>query len=161
VTEPWAVVAGIAASVSGVAALCGLGYAGRQVRRARIVADLQALQNFFDAANERERALFDAGSDAGEQTFAFNEFMNFLEIYSTAHNHNLFGEGSEELVRHKLEDAYIELDQAKAWHPKIQKAIDRSTTFIELTKFVKLHKKEILARADERTRLLAEDGHSS
>lgn len=145
---------------SGVAATCGLVFSGMQVRRARIVADLQALQHFFDAANDRERALSDASADATKLTHAFNEFMNFLEIYSSAHNKKLFGKGSGELVRHKLEDGYIELNQAKAWHPTIQKAIDRSTTFIELTKFVKVHRNEIEERAAERARIMKEDANA-
>jgi hypothetical protein len=80
--------------------------------------------------------------------------LDFLEVYASAHNKKLFGRGSEEMVRHKLEDSYLELEAAESWHGVIERAIDRSTTFAELTKFISIHKKEIEQRRAERKRLM-------
>jgi hypothetical protein len=55
----------------------------------------------------------------------------------------------------KLEDCYIELDSDPHCHPLIEKATDRSQTFIELTAFVRRNRKEIDTRAAERARLSA------
>ena len=144
---------GVAQVVSSTAAACGLILTAWQMLRTRRVADLQALQKFFESANEHEAALGHSGDDAQTQTHAFNEFLNFLEVYASAHNNKLFGKGSEAMVRHKLEDCYIELDAAPAWHPLIAAALDRSTTFGELGTFIGRHRKEIEARKLERSAL--------
>jgi hypothetical protein len=115
-------------------------------------ADLQALQKFFEGVIEREGTLYDASEDARTQKRAFQELLTFLEVHACAHNRNLFGSGSEEMVRHKLEDSVIELEAAEAWHSLIEEALDRSTTLIELRKFIGLHKAEISERRAERAR---------
>jgi hypothetical protein len=140
--------------VSSAAAAVGLLLTSWQMVRTRRVADLQALQKFFESADARETALANAENDARTQAHSFNEFLNFLEVYASAHNMGLFGAGSEEMVRHKLEDCYIELDAATEWHPQIAAALDRSTTFAELIKFIRYHGREIDARKAERARLV-------
>jgi hypothetical protein len=120
------------------------------MRRARMVADLQSLQKFFEGAFEREAALANAPDDAAQQRHVFNVLLDFLEVYASAHNKKLFGRGSEEMVRHKLEDSVLELEAAVEWHPLIQAALDRSTTFIELRKFMEKHRVEIARRRTER-----------
>jgi hypothetical protein len=114
---------GIAQFVSSAVAACGLVLTGWRMRRTRRVADLQALQIFFESANEHEMALARSGDDAQMQTHAFNEFLNFLEVYASAHNRKLFGKGGKAMVRHKLEDCYIELNAAAEWHPLIAAAV--------------------------------------
>jgi hypothetical protein len=152
---------GIAQVVSSLAAAGGLFVAAYQAYRAtlvadhsRRVADLQALQKFFVDANERELALSRAPGDTA-RLYAFNEYLNFLELYAFAYNRDLFGSASKDLVRQKLEDSYNVLDQSKAWHPYIANAIDTSTTLVELKKFVARHREEINQRAAERRRFLS------
>lgn len=111
------------------------------------------LQKFSEDANKREAALAEARTDDA-RAHAFNEFMNFLELYACAYNNGLvIGRGSKDIIRHKLEDSYIELDAAREWHPHIVKVLDRSTTFVELTKFIHRHAKEVEGRKAERSRL--------
>jgi hypothetical protein len=143
----------IAQIASSAAAGVGLLLTGWQILRARRIADLQALQKFFESAAAQEAALAAASGNLERQTHAFNEFLNFLEVYASAHNKKLFGTGGEKMVRHKLEDSYIELDAAKEWHPLIAAALDRSTTFKELSSFVKRHRNEIDLRKAERSAL--------
>jgi hypothetical protein len=149
----------VAQIASTVFAGIGLFFTGYQSYRARAVAiqsqrtaDLQALQKFFESVIEREGTLHDASEDARTQRRAFQELLTFLEVHACAHNKNLFGSGSEEMVRHKLEDSVIELEAAEAWHSLIEEALDRSTTLIELRKFIGLHKAEITERKAERAR---------
>ena len=139
---------------SAIAAAIGLFVTAYSVYRSRMVGDLQALQEFLKNVTEREGALLQAPSDDARRQ-AFNEFMNFLEVYAGAYNRGLFGWGSEKLVRHKLEDSYIELDQSPHSKDKVQKAVDRSTTFIEFRKFVTRHRPEIDSRAAERAKAAA------
>jgi hypothetical protein len=68
---------------SSFAAVVGLLVAACQIYRARLVAeqsrrvaDLQAVQKFFQDVNERESALSTAGGDR-PRLHAFNEFLNF------------------------------------------------------------------------------------
>jgi hypothetical protein len=138
----------IAQLVSSTAAAAGLFLTFWQMLRARRVADLQALQRFFDSANEREAALATA-SDATAQTYAFNELLSFVEVYASAHNRKLFGSGSEEIVRHKLEDCIIELEAAQEWRALIDAATDRTRTFVETRKFMRRYRHELdLSRAE-------------
>lgn len=140
----------VAQLLSSVAAACGLFLAAVQVRRARMTGDLQSLEKFFEGVFEREAALAKAADDADKQRHAFNVLLDFLEVYASAHNKKLFGRGSEEMVRHKLEDSIIELEAATEWHPLIGAALDRSTTFIELRRFIEKHRAEVEGRRAER-----------
>jgi hypothetical protein len=135
---------------------CGLGATAWQMRRTRMTADLQALQKFFDNTIEREAALIAVhGKSEAERQYAFNEFLNFLELYAFAYNRDLFGAASEEMVRHKLADSFNVLNEAKEWHPHIERALDTSTSMIEFRKFRERHRIEIEQRAEERRRFQA------
>lgn len=140
-----------------IAAACAVGgllFTAFTIGRSRRTADLQALQKFSDDTNAREAALAEAQSD-GARLHAFNEFLNFLELYACAYNHRLIiGRGGKKIVRHKVIDSFIELDAAKQWHPHVGKAIDRYSTLIELRKFIKSHRKEVEQRKAERNRAL-------
>jgi hypothetical protein len=108
----------------------GLVFTALQIRRTRRTGDLQALQKFHEDANKREAALAEARTK-GEEEFlhAFNEYLNFLEIYACAYNNELIiGQGSKDIVRHKLVDGFIEVEAAERLHPHIEAALDRSTT---------------------------------
>jgi hypothetical protein len=144
--EPAQVASGAAAAVGLFLTAFGLFLTASQMRRSRQTADLQVLQKFFETANKHEFELAHA-KDAAAWTFAFNEFLNFLEIHCAAYNKKQFGPGCKDLVRHKLEDCYIELDRNQQCHPLIANAIDRTTTFFELRTFVQRNRKEIHARA--------------
>lgn len=144
VSKDWLELAQIASSV---VAACGLCATAWQMHRTRRASDLQALQKFFDDANEREAALAEAQTDAA-RGHAFIEFMNFLEMYACAYNKRLIiGRGVREMVRHKIQDSCIELQKSPGWHPEIERANDRSTTFIELRSFVRRYKAEISRRS--------------
>lgn len=144
----WVAIAQVVSTLAAVVAVC---VAAWQMRRASLANDLQALQKFFEISNGHEAALAKADDEAA-RSHVFVELLNFLEINSCAYNNGLFGRGCRKLVRHKIEDTYIELDQSPAWHSRIAKAIDRSTTFEELTKFLNKHVHEIMRRAAERER---------
>jgi hypothetical protein len=146
--EPAQVASGIAAAVGLFLTAIGLFLTASQMRRNRQTADLQVLQKFFETANKHEYELVHA-KDIDAWTYAFNEFLNFLEIHCAAYNQKQFGSGSKELVRHKLEDCYIELNRNQQCHPLIAKAVDRSTTFLEFRVFVQRNRKEIDIRAEQ------------
>jgi hypothetical protein len=150
----------IAQLVSSFAAACGLFLTGWQLIRTRRVADLQALQKFFESANAQEAALANE-TDQRKKVHAFYEFLNFLEVYAAAHNKRLFARGSEEMVRHKLEDSCIELEQSPSWHQEIEKASDRATTFAELRKFIGKHPKEINDRRAQRALFMQQQAASA
>jgi uncharacterized small protein (DUF1192 family) len=135
---------------SGVCAAVGLFFTACSLGRSRRTADLQALQKFADDANKREAAFAEARTDDA-RLHSFNELLNFLELYACAYNNRLFiGRSSKKLVRHKLEDCFIELDAAESWRPHIDNAIDRYSTFEELTKFVSANRPEIERRKIEK-----------
>lgn len=119
------------------------------MQRGRQTADLQVLQKFFETANKHEYELVHA-KDVAAWEYAFYEFLNFLEIHCAAYNRKQFGPGSKELVRHKLEDCFIELDGNQHCHPMITKAIDRTSTFLEFRMFVQRNRNEIDTRAAQR-----------
>ena len=144
----------LAQLIATACAVVGLFLTAFTVGRSRRTADLQALQKFSDDTNAREAALANVNSDAARH-HAFNEFLNFLEIYATAYNHGLIvGRGSTKIVRLKLIDSFIELDAAKQWHPHIGKAIDRNSTLIELAKFIASNRPEVERRKAEKNRAL-------
>jgi hypothetical protein len=152
----WVPVAQVASGISAAAALiltsCALVFTGLQTRRSRRTADLQALQRFADDANKREAALADPQDDKSRE-HAFNEFLNFLELYACAYNNRLFiGRGGKRLVRHKIIDSYVELEAARPWHGQFIKALDRATTFFELEKLIRRHRKEVERRREQMIR---------
>lgn len=144
VSKEWLELAQLTSSIIAAIGLCATAW---QMHRTRRGSDLQALQKFFEDANEREAALATSEGDAA-RTHAFVEFLNFLEIYACAFNKRLIiGRGTRTMVRHKIQDSCIELQKRSAWHPHIENANDRSTTFIELRRFVRRYKREITRRA--------------
>ena len=152
----WVPIAQIASSIVAAFGLllsaCALLATAYQMRRTRLTGDLQALQKFSEEANNREAAFATAETD-DDRRHAFNELLNFLELYACAYNSGLIiGEGAKAIIRHKLEDSYIELDAAKHWHPEIAVALDRSTTFAELRKFIAGHRIEVDERKAEFSR---------
>jgi hypothetical protein len=144
-----------------VIAATGLFLTAWQMGRTRRTSDLQALQKFSEEANAREAALAAATTDES-RLHAFNEFLNFLELYACAYNNRLvIGRGGKDIIRHKLEDSYIELDATKQGHPHIANAFDRATTFVELTKLIRRHHKEVERRKAQRAYRLERDDEFS
>jgi hypothetical protein len=154
------VVSSICAAIGLLLTSVGLMVNACGLSRSRRTADLQALQKFSEDANKREAALWD--EDEASRLHAYNEFLNFLELYACAYNNGLIiGRGSQEIVRHKLEDSFIELDAANDWHSHIAAALDRTTTLAEFTKFVSRHRDEIDQRKAERNRMYTTNVASS
>jgi hypothetical protein len=146
------VASGIGAAVGLMLTTCALAFTAFQMRRSRRTADLQALQKFADDANMREAALSES-QDGKSLQHAFNEFLNFLELYACAYNNRLFiGRGSKKLVRQKIIDSYVELEAAIPWHDQLIRALDRSTTFLELKKLIYRNRNEVDARREQMIR---------
>jgi hypothetical protein len=159
IPKEWLEIAQLVSSIAAACGLaltaCGLGLTAWQMHRNRQTADLQVQQKFFEIADKHEYDLAHSKDEAWK--FAFNEFLNFLEVHCNAYNRAQFGSGCRDMVRHKLEDCYIELDKSPQCHPLIAKALDRSTTLIEFRKFVKSNKREIERRAAERASFVEAD----
>lgn len=128
---------------SSLAAAVGLGLTAWQLWRARTVATLQSLQEFFKASNEREAALAEAEDD---KRHAFIEFMNFLEVYSAAANGGLLTGVTLEFANDKLIDSVVVLMQFGYWHDVIDRSVTGPTTYLHLRRFVRRHKKTIAGR---------------
>jgi hypothetical protein len=151
----------LAQFVAAISAVGGLFFTAFSVSRSRRSSDLQTLQQFSDDTNARERALAEAKSN-GDYRHAFNEFLNFLELYACAYNDGLIiGRGSKKIVRHKLIDSFIELEAAQQLHADIGEAIDRRSTLIELRKFKRRFRKEYKQRKAERERNLTSGVHEA
>jgi hypothetical protein len=135
---------GIAAVIAGF----GLWFVGCQLRDARKTADLQALQEFFKGVTGQEDRFHNASSDEQKRQ-AFNEFLNFLEVYSTADNHRLFHDATRLIIVDKLCTSIAQIKEAPSWHNQVGDAVTSSTTFIELRKFIKRNRKEINDRVAE------------
>jgi hypothetical protein len=134
----------------------GLCLTACQMSRSRRTVDLQAIQKFSDDADKHEAALVPADSEDSHQ-HALNVFLNFLELYACAYNNGLIiGDGSREIVRHRIIDSYIALAAATEWHSHIAtEALDSSTTFKELIKLIRCHRKEVNERKAEKCRRFA------
>jgi len=142
----------VAQIVSSALAGIGLIFTAIQMSWMRSITGVQALQKFSDDANAREAALVKAKDDYEPWSHAFNEWLNFLELYACAHNEKLLMGGAvRKLIGLKLMDSWIELENEKSLHDEFKKAVDRSSTFAELRKFVSSHKKEINTRKAERS----------
>jgi hypothetical protein len=125
------------AAVTGLAAVAGLFFTGFQIRQTRRATDLRTLQDFAREARDREQAL--AVGDESERTRAFNDYLNFLEIYAAAHNRNLFGRASRDIVRDKLIDVLGMLDAEKHVHPTVEQAVMSESSLTELRRFLDRH----------------------
>jgi hypothetical protein len=132
-TADWTKVAAIAQVVATIISGCGLFFVGYQIRLAKRGADLQAMQEFLKSATEREERLCEAETDE-KKRHAFNEFMNFLEIYAAAANKNLLPNTARNIVVDKLCTSIAVLHGEPAWLDQIGAAIKNSTTFIEVRK---------------------------
>lgn len=130
------------------ASIAALFFVGVQIRIARRTADLQALQEFVKSAAEREACLLNADTDAKRQQ-AFFEFLNFLEMNAAAVNGALFHEMIRTIAIDKLCTSIAVIQVNSAWHDKLNDAITASTTFEELTKFMRRERKTIECRSDE------------
>lgn len=121
---------------------CGLFFIGYQIRLATRGADLQTLQEFLKSATEREARLCEAETDE-KKRHAFNEFMNFLEIYAAATNGKLLPNTARNIVVDKLCTSIAVLQGEPAWLDQIGATINNSTTFSELSEFYSQHQTEI------------------
>jgi hypothetical protein len=151
--KPVQVISGIASAIGLIVSSIGLLLNARgqrlttlQISRSRKTTDLQVLQKFFELADERDTALTDALRNGDDFQFPFNQLLNFLEIHCGAYNDGLFGPATREMVRHKLEDCYIEITVSDATRAFYEAAKDRHTTFEQIEAFAKRHKREIRRR---------------
>jgi hypothetical protein len=135
----------IAQVVGAVAASGAAIFAARQMTQARRTAVLQSLQEFFKTVSERERALVSANTEE-DREHAFVELLNFLEVYSAAHNGWLLQGASKALVGDKLIEAVVALEHSPHWHPRIEAAITSHTTFTSLAKFIARNRKAVHAK---------------
>jgi hypothetical protein len=127
-------------------AAAGLFMNAYQVWRSRKSITLQHLQDFMKAMNERELALAEAKDDASKQRHAFVEFLNFLEIYSSAMNARLFVGVAQEMVRDKIMDSIVVLEDSSHWHDEIENSITSEITYKHLRRFNWRHRRTIAAR---------------
>jgi hypothetical protein len=88
-------------AISAIVAASALVFTGLQWRQSRRVAVFQSLQEFYKVIVERERALLEAKNDA-EHKYAFEEFLNVLELYASALNHRMLKDPAKEFVFDKL-----------------------------------------------------------
>lgn len=130
----------VAASIAALIAVIAVLFAGVQILLARKTATIQVVQTFDKAAAEREAALASA-ADANKKEHAFNEFLNFLELYAALCNRSLVFGIANEIIRDRLIDSVIVLERAPAWHEKIDRAIYHHETFSHLRQFVQKNKR--------------------
>jgi hypothetical protein len=133
-----------ASAVGLLIAAGGLFFTGWQSLRTRKNTELQHLQEFFKATNEREAALATTQGDA--KRHALVEFMNFLEVYSAATNASLFIGVARELTRDKIIDSIIVLESVPHWHDEIDKSITSIVTYKHLRRFIRKNRREIARR---------------
>jgi hypothetical protein len=127
-------------------------FAGCQMLLARRTSGLQSLQSFDKAATEREAALLEAATDGPRHEYAFNEYMNFLELYAGACNRHLLSGSlltgfARRFVRDRLLDSVVVIERAgHELHIAIDRAIYQPGTFEELRRFAKRNRKRLAAR---------------
>ena len=123
------------------ASVVALGFVGLQIRSARTVADLTALQEFWRNITKQERKLSDP--DTTKKQMAFLELLNFLEITAAAVNDKLYPKVSRRIVRDKLQSSVAALECAPDWHKMFLDAVATPTTFSELLKFMGRDRRQI------------------
>ncbi len=107
--------------------------------------------------NERERAILDARDKGGaERRFAFNELMNFLELYAFVDNKKMLVKSSRPLISEKIADSLVVVERSE-WGGEVEKAITTSDTFKELGLFALRHKRLLKKRRAEADRANAEE----
>jgi hypothetical protein len=131
--------------VSSSAAAIGLFVTAWQFWRSRRTTTLQNLQDFFKAVIEREAALAFATDDE-KQHHAFNEYTDFLELYSAAVMGGLFVGVAKELVSDKLIDSIITLERVPQWHGIIDTSVTSVVTYKYIVAFIAKHRKVLAAR---------------
>jgi hypothetical protein len=112
-----------------------------QIALARRTAVIQVLQTFDKAASDREASL-SLAADEVTKDHAFNELMNFLELYAGICNRKLVTGLARQLVQDRLIDSVVVIERAKAWHQAIDDAVFHETTFVELRTFLRRNRKE-------------------
>ncbi len=143
-TVDWNTVAALGQAIAAVCAVAALGAVAYQIRSARLVADLTALQEFVRSAREYEAALLIAPAE--QMDSAFVDLMNFLEMSCAAINGGLYPKTSRKLVKEKLTHSLAIIQNSADWHPRLTGALTTHTTFAEITKFLRDNRVEI-ARA--------------
>jgi hypothetical protein len=143
-----------AAAAVSMLALIGLYF---QIRMTRKSADLKALQDFVQNADQREDRLLDAATDE-KRDQAFVEFLNFLETSAGALNDGLFPKTTSKFVREKVRDSIATIQGVSPWHVKFEQAITTDTTFAELAKFMKRNRADIDRVVKMRTALTTAKG---
>lgn len=143
-SEATDIASAIGQCVSALAGVLGLGFIGWQIRAARKSSDLQSLQAFLKDAKDHDAAIL-KGITLEEKEQAFVEFLNFMEIYSTAVNDNLFAKSSRKMAIDKLVDSIVLIAETEAWHSRFEAAITTDSTFSELRRFMERHRKRIEA----------------
>lgn len=106
-----------------------------QIHVAAKTNSLQSLEKFFDRVTEREHAFIAAPNDASREQ-AFNEFLNFLEIYAAASNKGLVTGVAAEMIDEKIVDSFVMIELFPQWHGKLVKAITSHSTLMQLRKFL-------------------------
>jgi hypothetical protein len=145
--EGWTIAAAVGQLTAAIVAAFGLLFVGRQIREARKTADLQALQEFYKGATEREDKLLNTESDKKKQ--AFFEYLNFLEVTAAADNNGLFHKATRSIVIDKICTSIAEIQEARCWHDQFCEAVRSSTTFVELGNFMKRNREAINDRVAE------------
>jgi deoxyhypusine synthase len=131
--------------VSSSAAAIGLFVTAWQFWRSRKTTTLQNLQDFFKSVIEREAALAQATDDP-RRRHAFNEYIDFLEVYSAAVMGGLFTGIAKELVCDKLIDSIVTLERAPQWHDVIDTSVTSVITYKYIVAFMAKHRKVLAAR---------------
>jgi hypothetical protein len=153
-----AVIAGISAVFSAIA----LGVAAHQMVQTRKTAVLQSLQEFFMTIIERERALSAASTGTPEHTWAFEEFLNCLELYSSVLNHRMLKDPAREIVRDKIIDSVVIIQEyTNKTLITLEEHITSEAAYIHLRKFIQLNRQLIDSRRSVRQRAFAQHPHEA
>lgn len=140
--DDWSVISAIGTAVSAAVAFVGLPFIGWQLMVARKTADLQSLQTFAKEVREHEENLITA-PDAETKKKAFNEFLNLLELNAAALNGKLYPGTTKKIVREKMRDSILVIENSPDWHDEFTEAVTTDTTFSELQKFMKRERRYI------------------
>lgn len=139
----WTEVAAIGQAIAAIAGIVGLFFVGFQLRASRQSTDLKNLQKFFEETTNREHALFASKESETDQSKAFVEFVNFLEIYAAAYNKRLIGGISREQIRDQLIET-LAVIETNTWScKKLNEAVTSRSALKELRHFKTRFQKKI------------------